>query len=208
MKLVDVDNWKRKEHYNFFSKFVSPYFGVVSEIDCTNAYSYAKENNLSFFAYYLHRSMMAVNSIPEFRYRIIDDKVYEFETIHAGATAGRDDETFAFIFVPYSSDFSTFNRDLQRELDEVKKSSGLRLNGDDEKFDLIRHSTLPWISFTALLHPTNFVQTESVPRITFGKVTERDGRKYLPVSVEAHHGLMDGLHVAKYFEEFQRLLDL
>ncbi|WP_228453668.1 CatA-like O-acetyltransferase [Chryseobacterium aquaeductus] len=36
--------------------------------------------------------------------------------------------------------------------------------------------------------------------------TER--RKYLPVSIEAHHGLADGIHIAQYLEEFQKQLDL
>ncbi len=39
----------------------------------------------------------------------------------------------------------------------------------DNKKDLIRHSTIPWNSFSGLLHPTNFDQKESVPKITFGK---------------------------------------
>ena len=86
-------------------------------------------------------------------------------------------------------------------------SRGLRLNDDDIKKDLIRHSTIPWTSFTGLLHPTNFDRTESVPKITFGKFSIREGKKYLPVSIEAHHGLVDGFHLAKYLSEFQRQLD-
>ena len=34
-----------------------------------------------------------------------------------------------------------------------------------------------------------------------------EGKKYLPVSIEAHHGLVDGFHLAKYLSEFQRQLD-
>lgn len=206
MKLFDVKNWKRKEHFEFFSKMASPYFGIVAEVDCTKEYQRSKENKTSFFASYLHKSMIAVNQVQEFRLRIVDGQVYEFDTIHAGATIGRPDETFGFIFVPFTEDFEPFNKELQKEIAEVQNSSGLRLNNDDIKKNLIRHSTLPWISFTALLHPTNFDQTESVPKITFGKITKRDDRLFLPVSVEAHHGLIDGLHIAKYLERFQAAL--
>ena len=86
-------------------------------------------------------------------------------------------------------------------------STGLRLNDDDIKKDLIRHSTIPWTSFTGLLHPTPFDPKESVPKITFGKFNLKDGKKYLPVSIEAHHGLVDGLHLAQYLAEFQKQLD-
>lgn len=90
----------------------------------------------------------------------------------------------------------------------MQHSTGLRLNNDDLKNDLIRHSTIPWHSFSGLLHPTNFNPKESVPKITFGKYTIREGRKLLPVSIEAHHGLVDGLHIAQYLTEFQNQLNV
>ena len=36
-KLIDIDNWKRKEHFLFFSKFEEPFFGVTVKVDCTTA---------------------------------------------------------------------------------------------------------------------------------------------------------------------------
>lgn len=208
MKTINIDKWKRKEHFEFFSKMASPYFGIVTEVDCTNAYVKSKELGQSLFAHYLHKSMIAVNSVEELRYRIIDNNVVVFDKINVGATIGRDDGTFAFIFVKYLEDFELFNKELQLEIECVKNSNGLRLNGDNEKKDLIRHSTIPWYSFTGLLHPTNFTHNESVPKITFGKYSIKDNRKLLPVSIEAHHGLVDGYHLAKYLEEFQKQLDI
>ena len=207
MEIINIESWNRKEHFEFFSRMASPYFGITTEVDCTIAYDNAKENGNSFFAHYLHKSMIAVNSVEELRLRIVDNKVALFEKINAGATVGRADGTFGFIFVNFSDDFETFNKELQNEIQTVLNSTGLRLNDDDIKKDLIRHSTIPWTSFTGLLHPTNFDRTESVTKITFGKFSIREGKKYLPVSIEAHHGLVDGFHLAKYLSEFQRQLD-
>lgn len=207
MKILDIENWKRKEHYEFFSKMASPYFGITAEVDCTKAYEKTKEKGISFFSYYLHKSMITVNSVEELKLRIIDNQVVLFDTIHAGATIGRNDGTFGFIFANFSNDFEEFNSEIQKEIKAVHQSTGLRLNNDDIKKNLIRHSTLPWTTFTSLLHPTNFDRTESVPKITFGKFSIRNGKKYLPVSVEAHHGLADGLHLSQYFNEFQKQLD-
>ncbi|MDV7695941.1 chloramphenicol acetyltransferase [Chryseobacterium soli] len=208
MKIIDLENWNRKEHFDFFSKMQSPYFGFTTEVDCTKAYHTAKEKGGSFFAAYLHKSMVAVNTVNSLKLRIIEGEVALFDTIHAGTTIGREDGTFGFAFIPFSNDFSVFNARLQQEIQAVHKSTGLRLKNGDIGKDLIRHSTVPWNSFSALLHPTNFDPTESVPKITFGKFSVRDGKKYLPVSVEAHHGLADGLHIAQYLEEFQRQLDM
>lgn len=207
MKLINIDDWNRKEHYYFFSKMKSPFFGITSEVNCTKAYEKAKDENISFFSYYLHRSMMAVNMINEFKYRIIDNKVYEFNKINAGATISRNDRTFAFIYVIFDEDFEIFNKDLQNEIQEVKKSSGLRLNNDELNKDLIRHTTIPWTHFTSILHPTNFDNSDSVPKITFGKFYEKNSQKFMPISIEAHHGLMDGSHISEYLEKFEIILN-
>lgn len=88
MRIIDIESWNRKEHFEFFSKMASPYFGIVTEVDCTNAYDFAKENAISFFAHYLHKSMIAINSVDELKYRIVEDKVVSFDKINAGATIG------------------------------------------------------------------------------------------------------------------------
>lgn len=206
MKIIDIDTWKRKEHYHFFTAMDSPFFGITTELDCTLAYQEAKENDVSFFAIYLHKSMKAVNAVEELTYRIENNQVVAYPVIHAGATIGREDGTFGFIYVNFSPNFQTFNTDLQKEIEAVHNSTGLRLNNDDLKNDLIRHTTIPWTSFSSVLHPTRFNSKDSVPKITFGKFSSRDGKKYLPVSIEAHHGLLDGLHLSAYLAEFQKEL--
>ena len=207
MKIIDRETWPRREYFEFFAKMASPYFGIVSEVECTGAYRAAKNQGHSFFASYLHKSMIAVNHTPELRTRICGENIVAFSVIHAGTTIGRDDGSFGFAYMNFSEDFATFNAALQAEIQAVKNSTGLRLNNDDLKLDLIRHSSLPWIQFTGLLHPTPLNPQDSVPKITFGKRTERNGRFYLPVSVEAHHGLADGLHVAHYLKQFEALLN-
>jgi chloramphenicol O-acetyltransferase type A len=207
VRVIDIDKWNRKEHYEFFSKMANPMFGIVTEVECTEAYKFSVDTGISFFAYYLHRSMIAVNSVAELKYRIINEEVIAFDTVHAGTTIGREDGTFGFAFIPFSESFDKFNDDLQKEITAVKSTTGLRLNNDDITKDLIRHSTFPWHSFTGLLHPSNHDKKETVPKITFGKFAVRDDKKYLPVSIEAHHGLVDGLHLGKYLANFQEQLN-
>ena len=36
-KIIDYNNWIRKEHYEWFKNFDEPFFGVVSEVDCSIA---------------------------------------------------------------------------------------------------------------------------------------------------------------------------
>jgi len=206
-KILDIKNWKRREHFEFFLKYDEPFWGIVSEIDCTRAYEKSKKNNFSFFQFYLHTSTVAINMIEEFRYRIKDNKIIIFDKIHAASTIGRDDETFGYSFIEQDKDFNKFAIAANIEIDRIKNTTGLSLNENSERLDVIHYSSLPWTKFTGLTHARNFKYKDSVPKIVFGKYIVVDGKKIMNVSLNAHHGLADGLHAAKYFELFQKLMD-
>ncbi|GAA5087726.1 chloramphenicol acetyltransferase [Chryseobacterium ginsengisoli] len=185
----------------------SPFFGFTTEVDCTKAYDKAKEEGKSFYAVYLYKSMVAINTVDELKLRIVDGKVILYDEVHVGGTIGRPDGTFGFSFFHYSENFETFNEELQKEIKSVQNSVGLGISNDVLPINHIRHTAIPWNSFSTILHPTNFDPKECIPKIAFGKFTIREGRKMMPVSIEAHHGLADGIHLAKYIEAFQKELD-
>ncbi len=207
MKEIDYKNWNRREHFEFFSKYDNPFFGIVTEIDCTEAYDLAKKNGLSFFAFYLHKSLMAVNRTEEFRLRLLDDKVVSFDKIHAATTIGRADGTFGFSHVEFSEDFSVFNESLKQEINSVRNSVGLRADQGSAREDVIHYSTLPWFRITGVSYARNYNTDDSVPKITFGRSFLEGNTRKMAISVEAHHGLVDGIHIARFLEEFQDLMN-
>ena len=206
-KEIRLESWNRQEHFTFFSAFDSPYFGLVAEVDCTKAYLKAREAGISFFIYYLFHSVKASNAVEAFRMRIEQGKVYIYDRIHASATLGRKDTTFAFSFIPYHDELSVFEQHAQKEIEEVKNSSGLRFNEDARRPDTIHYSSIPWVQFTGLSHAQNLKHDDSVPKISFGKLVEKNHKKLMPVSVHIHHALADGYHVGKFLKEFQQRLD-
>lgn len=42
-KEIELTNWKRKEHFEFFSQFSEPFYGITVRVDCTEAYQKAKK---------------------------------------------------------------------------------------------------------------------------------------------------------------------
>ena len=60
-------------------------------------------------------------------------------------------------------------------------------------------SSLPWLTFSAISLPTP-TPADSNPRITFGKFTQEGDRVLLPVNLTANHALVDGLHLAAFFD--------
>jgi chloramphenicol O-acetyltransferase type A len=206
-KELNINHWNRKEHFEFFSQFDEPFFGIVAEMDCTNAYKICKENSIPFFLFYHFQSIRALNQIDEFKFRIINNEVIVFDTIHVTSTIGRKDNTFAFAFIPYNQSFDKFAELAKIELDRIKNTSGLGLSEDTGRLDVIHFSTVPWISFTGVTHARNFKNKDSVPKITFGKYFWKNERLMMPISVHVHHGLMDAYHVGKYLELLGQLMN-
>jgi len=206
-RILDIQQWNRKEHYEFFSQFEEPYFGLNFSIDCTIAYQKAKSRQISFFVYYLYQSLKACNDVDNFKYRIEDGQVFCYEQIHASATIGRPDTTFGFSFVPFSDSLEEFARHAAEEAEAIHNSTGLRLNDRTGRADAIHFSSIPWINFTGLTHARNYKYPDSVPKISFGKMHKKGDKLLMNSSVHVHHGLMDGYHVGLYVDAFQNYMN-
>ncbi|MFO7176895.1 CatA-like O-acetyltransferase, partial [Enterococcus faecium] len=72
--------------------------------------------------------------------------------------------------------------------------------GDEEPDDLLYITSVPWVTFSSIMHPTHQQQHDSVPRIAWGKFEHQGERLVMPLSVQAHHALVDGVHIGKYYE--------
>lgn len=182
-----------------------PFFGITTRVDCTKAYAEAKASGVSFFTYYLHKTLVAVNSIENFRYRIIDNGVYVFDRIDASATILREDKTFGFSLMEYRKDFTEFAEITRKEIERIQNTSGLLTREFD--INLIHFSALPWIDFTSYSHARSFTFPDSCPKISFGKMMEENGHKTMALSVHVHHALVDGYHVGQFLTLFQELMN-
>jgi chloramphenicol O-acetyltransferase type A len=205
--LLDLENWNRKEHFLFFKQMEEPFFGITTTINCTKGYETAKQLGTSFFTYYLHKTIIAVNAIEAFRYRIIDDKIFIYDTIDVSATIMRDDNTFGFSLIEYSPDFDVFAANTLLEIERIKNTPGL-FTREFPQDNLIHLSAIPWINFTSLSHARSYTFPDSCPKISFGKmILDEDGKRTMSISIHVHHGLMDGYHVGQFIDYFQGLMN-
>jgi len=205
--LLDIENWNRKEHFLFFKQMEEPFFGITTTIDCTKGYETAKHLGTSFFVYYLHKTIVAVNTIEAFRYRIIDENIYIYDTIDVSATIMREDKTFGFSLIVYSNDFDVFAANTFEEIKRIKNTPGL-FTREFPYDNLIHFSAIPWVNFTSLSHSRSYTFPDSCPKISFGKMSiDENGKRTMSMSVNVHHGLMDGYHVGQFVDCFQELLN-
>lgn len=148
--------------------------------------------------------MKTANEIENFRYRIIGKQVYLFDSINASPTINRPNNTFGFAYMDYYQENDFYSGAL-KEIDRVQQSNDLMPAVSGE--NVIHFSAIPWIDFTALSHARSFSYHDSSPKISFGKVTEHNERKTMPISIHGHHGLMDGYHVGLFVDRFQELMN-
>lgn len=205
MDKIDIENWSRKDHFHFFKKFDEPFFGFVVQVDCTRAYAVAKERGYSFFLYYLHKSLTAVNEVEAFRYRMDGNTVLIHDVAHASPTITRQDGTFGYAYFDFEKDFVLFSEKAKVEIERVQLSKGLEPAVSGE--NVIHYSSIPWIDFSGLSHARMLSSGDSIPKICFGKMMEDATSKRMAMSVHAHHALMDGYQVAQYIDLFQKLMN-
>lgn len=204
-KQIDINTWNRKDHFNFFIQFEEPFFGVTVEINCSKAYRKVKEKNYSFFLYYLHTSLVAANSIEAFRYRIHDGEVFIYDQINASPTINRENGPFGFSYMNYEEDFEDFAIGAKKEIERVRSTTGLMPAVTGE--NLIHYSSLPWLNFSSFSHARSYSFPDSCPKISFGQMYEKNGEKFMPVSIHVHHALMDGYEVGIFVDKFQNLMN-
>jgi chloramphenicol O-acetyltransferase type A len=203
---LDLDSWPRREQFDWFRTYERPFFNVCAPVDVSRLSRFCKESAAPFSLAYHFLSIRAANEIEPFRYRLRGERVLVHDRIDVGTTVPVDEERFVFAYIEYTGDFASFRVHFEREKARIQSSGG-HLEPREELDDLVHYSVLPWISFTSISHARRDDHQDSVPKIVFGKTYESAGKILMPHAVDAHHGLMDGLHVGRYFERFQELLD-
>jgi len=205
MRTIHLEGWPRREHYLFFQEFDYPYFSLCADMDISILLPRIKENKISFTAVMMYLIARVANGIPEFRQRVREGNPVEYPVVHPSATILSQDDLFTFCTVRYDPDFKSFLHAAEEEIAVVKKQPDLveKIQDDSTLF----MSSIPWVSFTSFHHPLKLNPADSVPRFAWGKYRLAGEAILMPLSVQGHHALMDGLHVARFYEDFQKLLD-
>lgn len=205
MKYIDIDDWKRRDHFNLYRKLDFPYLNITINVNLTNLYPWAKSNRISLFSCIAYITTRAANAIPELRQRIRQEQVVEHDIVHPSFTVLTYNETFGFATICYAPEFSIFQNNISKGIEATKRDP--TIHDEPGRDDLIFLTTFPWASFTQITHPVSINPPDSFPRITWGKYFEQGEQRLMPLSLFANHALVDGLHVGRFFEFVQIWMD-
>ena len=199
---IDLDQYDRRQHYEYFSSLQYPYVGITNNVDVSKLVQFCKTKSYSFYLTFLHAAALAADSIKELRQRIHDGGIIEYSECPTSHIELLDNNIYCYCtlhhhmtmeeYIPYAVEA----RNLCRQDGSIDE--------DDDSDSMYFISTLPWLHYTAMIQPVAGGE-ESNPRITWGKFQEDYcGRKQLPVTLLAHHALVDGIHIAMFYRNLEQ----
>lgn len=199
---LDMENYKRRAHFDYFRSLAYPYVGLTVNVDITKLVSAVKARKLPLFLTLNYCVARAANSVPELRQRIVDGRIAEYSSCKTSHTVSLEDGTYCYCVL--SSDMAF--EDYLPYAVQAQEDAKIVRSTDDKSGDMheiIFISSLPWLSYTALINPVP-APADSNPRITWGKYLKQGSELLLPVTVLCNHALVDGLHISQFYQSLDR----
>lgn len=171
-------------------------------LDVTHFYNKIREEKISLTLALTYFSIKAANDIDAFRYRYMDGKVVLFDKI---------DTRFSFIkkgehlFRIFSAPLT----DTLEEYIEVAKIAMETQKGlvpEEKSCDFIQSAPNPWYDYTSIAHTASGTEEDSIPLVSWGKITEKDGKYMMPYTLKSHHSFVDGYYIDKFFKIFNEYI--
>ena len=103
-RVINLDNWNRKEHFKFFSALDDP-FWELPRLLISQAYINKVKIWKFLFLYSVHFLLKCINATTAFKLRIENGEVVEYDKINISPTIGREDGTFGFGFLSMTQIF-------------------------------------------------------------------------------------------------------
>ncbi|MDO4192899.1 MAG: CatA-like O-acetyltransferase [Erysipelotrichaceae bacterium] len=202
---VDLSSWERKELYEHFLHTEKPFWSVTFRADVTELKRYARECHLSFYHVMVWAVSEAMNRTDAFLYTIRPDGIWHLDKRYPSFTYMPENSSL-FRIATVDSDVNT-PREFCRAAAGITSTQECFLVESKESDQLIFISCLPWIDVTGLTNEGMTDPSDSIPRITWGKYEEENGRLVLGMSLEVNHRLIDGVHIGEFYRNFRNVLE-
>ncbi len=202
---IDLNQYPRKAHFEYFRSLAYPYVGTTVNVDVTELVRMCQEKEYSFYLTFLHAVALAADGVPEFRMRIHDGGIVRYDECPTSHTEPAGDGTYCYCTLHHHMPLAEY---LERAQEARKTCRENGIQEDEDVESMLFISTLPWVHYTALIQPVAG-RDESNPRITWGRYEVNDkGRCLLPVSVLVHHALADGVHIAAFYHNLEKQMEI
>lgn len=201
-RIINEATWERAMHCMVFRNSVAPAFCVTFEADVTELKKYVKDNNISFTLAMVYAVCRCANQIEAFRYRFVDGKIVLFDNIDTAFTyLNKKTNLFKVVNVPMMGDLKEYCINAKKIADEQEEYFMGSLGND-----VFQCSPMPWVTYTHISHTNSGKKDNATPLFDWGKYYVKDGRIMMPISVQAHHSFVDGIHIGEYVDLLEKYL--
>lgn len=206
MNKIEISTWKRKQTYLFYKDMDIPMYSMTFHLDVTSFHQHMKREKMSFYLSFMHLVMNEMNQIENFKYRFIKEEPYFFPVIHPSFTdLIKDTDQFKIVTVDFMSDVNQFVKEAKMKSD---LQGDVFINFEEElRQDLVYITTFPWAAYQSVTLATNMDSKDAIPRVTWGKFEETNGRFIMPFTIAVHHAFVDGFHVGMLIQNIQKALN-
>ena len=195
----------RQAHLDLFTSYELPVVNVTAECDCQDFVTPAKACGLPPFALLLHGIAKASMEVENFRHRLFEGQVQRVERLTVSYAVVGAGANLNFSTLPFDEDWPTFLSHYLSDRPKARIATSLRLAPMDHR-DYLFVTCLPWLRFTSIQHPIARFADASIPNIAVGRFSTAGGRVTFPISVQAHHGLVDGLHIHQFISSMEAMM--
>lgn len=196
MTVIDRATWPREGHYRFFAPMSHPFYALTFPVDVTALRGYVKARGLSFYAALVFLVTKAMEDVEEFRLRDRNGVIVRHDALVPSFTDLRPGSDLFHIVTLEAGD------DLEEFCRRAKAASAAQtefVNDAPWGDRMIYFTCLPWFPLTALTNERDADPSDTIPRVSWGRWEERDGRTVLNLSLELNHRLLDGVHVGQFY---------
>lgn len=203
-KEIDIENWRRKEYYKYFSRDVPCTVSLTTKIDITNI----KRLNLKVYPALIFALTKTVNELEEFRINKNSNGVLGvYETLYpcyAYLKEGNDLFTnlWSNSIKSYSEFYESYIFDTTKYGDNIKMVG--KENIPENSFPI---SMIPWNSFDGFNLNLKNGYDYYLPIFTFGKFVLEDKKCLIPLAIQVHHAVCDGFHLCRFIDRFQEIIN-
>jgi len=205
---IDLQTWPRGQMFYYFAKMAPTGYSLTVDIDVTDLRNTLKAAKLKFFPAYLWLVTKNLNRQIEFKVAEADGVLGYFDTLTPlYAQFHEDDYTFSLMWTKYDSDFLSFYRAYMDNQSQYGDIHGVLCQPQTPPPNAYTVSCVPWVQFSHFAVHSYENKPYYFPSVEAGKLFEKDGRAYMPLSLTCHHATTDGYHIKCFLEDLQRDMD-
>lgn len=123
---LDMDTYKRKSHFAYFTSLAYPYVGTTVNVDITELLEKRKTYQLPFFFTVCYCIAKAANSVPEFKQRIVDGGIVQFDNCRTSHTVAMEDGTYCYCTLDSNLPFPAYIAYAVQEQERAKQQKTIQ----------------------------------------------------------------------------------